>query len=48
MIVPRSSAALVLFYALAPFVIEWGMMRFMGRKGKKQPARAKAPETTPA
>jgi short-subunit dehydrogenase len=44
-IVPRSNAAVVLFYALAPFVIEWGMMKFMGGKGNKQTAGAKAPET---
>jgi short-subunit dehydrogenase len=29
-LVPWSNVALVALYALAPFVIEWGMMKFMG------------------
>ena len=44
-IVPRSNVALVLFYALAPFVIEWGMMKFMGGREKKQTSGARAPES---
>jgi short-subunit dehydrogenase len=44
-IVPRSNAALVLFYALAPLVIEWGMMKFMGGNAKKQPQHVKVQQT---